>query len=172
MNGRDLLEAMSFLDEELVAASDTAPRVIPWKRILTLAACLCIVLLGAFSLTRISPREQIKEASADSFSLTEAASQMDAGQPETSRAEAAPEEAFASEAASIRVRIEELTDKGFRGTALEAGPDWNQGDSIQMEYAEDYQPDALILGAEYLVWVESFDPDTLCATVSRLEPIG
>ena len=93
MNGRDLLEAMSFLDEELVAASDTAPGVIPWKRILTLAACLCIVLLGAFSLTRISPREQIKEASADSFSLTEAASQMDAGQPETGRAEDASEEA-------------------------------------------------------------------------------
>lgn len=175
MNGQDLLEAMSFLNEELVAASDTAPRIIPWKRILTLAACLCIVLLGAFSLTRISPWQQTKEASADSFSLTEAAPQMDAGQPETAAAGASNEvlnDACSTEAPSILVRLEELTETGFRGTVLEDGSDWNQGDSLLIEYAEGFLPDPLTPGTEYRIWAESFDPQTHCAIIFQMEPVG
>jgi hypothetical protein len=51
MNEHDLLEAIGKTDEKLLEASEK--RHIPWKFLLTAAACLLLVLSTAFSL--ISP---------------------------------------------------------------------------------------------------------------------
>ena len=168
MNGRDLLEAMSFLDEELVAFSDAPPRVIPWKRALSLAACFCVLLAGAFFLFRLNPANQNKE-SAQAAAMFSA----DAALPETAcDAGEAPAADSAPVTLCCTVRLEELTETGFRATALEDTPDWEQGESILMEYAEGFLPNALTPGTEYRVWVESFDPQTHCATICQLEPVS
>lgn len=173
MNGRDLLEAMSFLDEELVASSDAPPRAFPWKRVLSLAACFCIVLAGAFFLFRLNPANQAKESATEAamFSATNAAA--DAALPETAcDVGEAPAADNASEELSYTVRLEELTETGFRATALEDTPDWEQGESILMEYAEGFLPDALTPGTEYRVWVESFDPQIHRAIIFQIEPVS
>lgn len=173
MNGRDLLEAMSFLDEELVAASDPPPRAIPWKRALSLAACFCVLLAGAFFLFRLNPANDAKESATEAAMFSAANAEADAALPETAcDGGEAPAAGNASEELSYTVRLEELTETGFRATALEDTPDWEQGESILMEYAEGFLPDALSPGTEYRVWAESFDPQTHCATIYQLEPVS
>ena len=173
MNGRDLLEAMSFLDEELVAASDAPARAFPWKRAASLAACFCVLLLGMFAFHRFSLGNEKSADMAEAIAYTAAAPQ-DAGQPETAAASGSEEreEVCSTEAPSILVRLEELTETGFRGTALEDGSDWNQGDSLLIEYAEGFLPDPLTPGTEYRIWAESFDPQTHCAIIFQMEPVG
>lgn len=173
MNGRDLLEAMSFLDEELVAASDPPPRAIPWKRALSLAACFCVLLAGAFFLFRLNPANDAKESATEAAMFSAANAEADAALPETAcDGGEAPAAGNASEELSYTVRLEELTETGFRATALEESPDWEQGDSLLIAYAEDFLPDALIPNTEYRIWVESFDPQTHCATIYQLEPVS
>lgn len=173
MNGRDLLEAMSFLDEELVAFSDAPPRVIPWKRALSLAACFCVLLAGAFFLFRLNPANNAKESTAETAMFSAANAKADAAVPETAcDAGEAPAADSAPVTLCCTVRLEELTETGFRATALEDTPDWEQGESILMEYAEGFLPNALTPGTEYRVWVESFDPQTHCATICQLEPVS
>ena len=172
MNGRDLLEAMSFLDEELVAASDAPPRAIPWKRALSLAACFCVLLVGAFFLFRLSPANQAKEAATEAAMFSAANAGADAAVPETAfDAAEASAAGNISEAIFYTVRLEVLTETGFRATALEESPDWEQGESILIEYAEGFLPAALTPGTEYRVWVESFDPQTHRAIIYQLEPV-
>ena len=173
MNGRDLLEAMSFLDEELVAFSDAPPRAIPWKRALSLAACFCVLLAGAFFLFRLNPANQAKESATEAAMFSAQNAATDAALPESAcDAGEAPAAGSTSDAISYTVRLEELTETGFRATALEDTPDWEQGESILMEYAEGFLPDALTPGTEYRVWVESFDPQTHCAIIFQLEPVS
>ncbi|MGN1015693.1 MAG: hypothetical protein ACI4PL_01735 [Faecousia sp.] len=173
MNGRDLLEAMSFLDEELVAASDAPPRAIPWKRVLSLAACFCILLAGAFFLFRLNPANQATESATEAAMFSAANAEADAALPETAcDVGEAPAAGNASEALCYTVRLEELTETGFRARALEESPDWEQGDSILIAYAEGFLPDALIPGTEYRIWVDSFDPQTHCATIFQIEPVS
>lgn len=172
MNGQDLLEAMSFLDEELVAASDAPARVFPWKQAVSLAACFCVLLLGTFAFLRFA--NQGKSNASEAVAFTAAAPQ-DSGQPETAAAGASNEvlkDACSTEAPSILVRLEELTETGFRGTVLEDGSDWNQGDSLLIEYAEGFLPDPLTPGTEYRIWAKSFDPQTHCAIIFQMEPVG
>ena len=48
MTGKAILEALSFVDEAYIeeAESGTLPAVLPLKKLLPLAACLCLILLG------------------------------------------------------------------------------------------------------------------------------
>ncbi len=50
MTGRDLLEGMSFVEEEFISESQTPlPHRKAWKQILTAAACVCILMLSIYS---------------------------------------------------------------------------------------------------------------------------
>ena len=50
MTGKDLFEGMSWVDERFVDEAEHAqlpkPRMIPWIRIASMAACLCLILFG------------------------------------------------------------------------------------------------------------------------------
>lgn len=50
MTGRDLFEGMSWVDERFVDEAENAilpePKVVPWIRIASVAACLCLILAG------------------------------------------------------------------------------------------------------------------------------
>ena len=85
MNGRDLLEAMSFLDEELVAASDAPPRAIPWKRTLSLAACFCFLLVAAFFLFRLNTATNTKDSPTEAVMFSSAKAEPDAASPDILR---------------------------------------------------------------------------------------
>ena len=55
MTGQELFYALSFVDERYIAEADTArlKAGIPWKKVLSVAACLCILIAGAYSLNRM-----------------------------------------------------------------------------------------------------------------------
>lgn len=53
MNGQDMLEAMSFVDEKYIEDAETAPKIrrLHWQPIAAMAACFCLVLYGYRTLT-------------------------------------------------------------------------------------------------------------------------
>lgn len=89
MSGQELFYALSFVDEKYVAEAQTA-RIssgIPWKKVLSVAACLCILIAGAFALQDmgITEKAAAPEAAAPPAAMQEA--------PEAAAPEAAPEAA-------------------------------------------------------------------------------
>lgn len=52
MNGKEMLEAMSFVDEKYIEDAESAPkrRRIHWQGFAAAAACLAVVLVGVWSL--------------------------------------------------------------------------------------------------------------------------
>lgn len=70
MTGLELLEGLSFVDEKFIAEAETAKlgRNIPWMKVLSVAACLCILMVGAFALKGFGHKgamEDMFEAAAD-----------------------------------------------------------------------------------------------------------
>ena len=131
------------------------------------------LLVAAFFLFRLNTANQAKGSATEAAMFSAQNAATDAAPAESAcDAGEAPAAGSASEAISYTVRLEELTVTGFRATALEDTPDWEHGESILMEYAEGFLPDALTPGTEYRVWVESFDPQTHCAIIFQLEPVS
>ena len=66
MNGKDILQGMSFISDELVQEADSQPirKRNPWKKWLPLAACLCLILGGAFSILLPGMGEVMRETGA------------------------------------------------------------------------------------------------------------
>lgn len=68
MSGRELLEGMSYVDERFVHEAETQTiqkRVIsPWMRLLPVAACLCILLVGVVSIWDMMPFDAKSESTA------------------------------------------------------------------------------------------------------------
>lgn len=167
MNGRDLLEAMSFLDEELIARSEPKPRSFRWQWAAALAACFCAVLLGSFCLNRLSSDKRTPLESAQ-FALTMDTDAKDRlCEEDAGSGTATAETACAAEILSARIRVEAITEDGFRGTALEASPHWQEGTALTVVYTD---TEALIPGEEYRIEIETFDPETLCVTIHSIEP--
>ena len=64
MTGQDLLYGFSFVDERFIAEAETAVlgRKVPWMKVLSVAACLCILIAGAFALENIGYKGAKEEA--------------------------------------------------------------------------------------------------------------
>ena len=66
MTGQELLYALSFVDERYIAEAETVKvgRKIPWMKVLSVAACLCILMAGAFAMTQMGYKGVTEEAAA------------------------------------------------------------------------------------------------------------
>lgn len=62
MNGKDLIESMTHIDEKYIAEAEETPRRRHWPEILVSAACLALVLVGAW---QFWPEQLIKEQAVD-----------------------------------------------------------------------------------------------------------
>ncbi len=62
MNGKDLIESMTHVDEKYIAEAEEAPKRRHWPEILVSAACLALVLVGAW---QFWPEQLIKEQAMD-----------------------------------------------------------------------------------------------------------
>lgn len=74
MTGQELFRALSFVDERYIAEAETArlKSGIPWMKVLSVAACLCILLTGAFALENMGHKgtmESAPEAEAPAASM-------------------------------------------------------------------------------------------------------
>lgn len=63
MTGKELLEGMSFVKDEIVQESEERPsRKRQYIRLLSMAACLCVVIAGAFAWEYFSRPQQLESA--------------------------------------------------------------------------------------------------------------
>lgn len=111
MNGQELMEGMSFVDEELLEeASRPFRTAAPRKKLLVAAACLALVL-GAAAVVQKSPIPGAGNTEGISGSQTD---------------QAAATEAAATEAApvcgtTLVVRVETILDEGFTASVVASG---------------------------------------------------
>ena len=125
MNGKELLEALSYIDEELLAEADLPARQNGWRRWGALAACLCILILGTISfrqLFRSGAIERTADEAAPEIAMAAGSAQHDSALTAES-AEEEPQEAGTPElidearnTASLptaQVRIIEITENGI-----------------------------------------------------------
>ncbi len=55
MNGKDLLQALSFAEEDIVAeAAERRGAVTPWKRLAAIAACFCLAIGCIYAVARMT----------------------------------------------------------------------------------------------------------------------
>ena len=66
MTGHELLLGFSYIDERFVAEADNTVRHrgVPWMKVLSVAACLCILMVGAFAMANIGHKNAMKETAA------------------------------------------------------------------------------------------------------------
>ena len=125
MNGKDLFEGMSFVDERFVeeAESMRIPKqtVAPWIKITSMAACLCLVLFGLHSLMPDQSLED-SELNLGMASGAEAApgEGAESEMPQESQtAPTTPAYGAAGEVPSLILRVDQITETGFVGTVAE-----------------------------------------------------
>lgn len=99
MTGQELFHALSFVDERYIAEAETARLSgrIPWVKVLSVAACLCILIAGAFALDNIGYKGAT-EAAPEAAAPQAAPEAMPEAAPEA--APLAPEEEIFEESAA------------------------------------------------------------------------
>ena len=109
MNGKDLFEAMSHVDERYVdeAESKMIPKNIPWIKLASMAACLCLIL---FALHNLKPNFNRTESMGIPEQSVEDAQESASG---------VPEDTPTGEVPSVILYVEEMTAVGFTGTVAE-----------------------------------------------------
>lgn len=118
MTGRELLEAMGYVDEKYVdeAENVTVPHVSRrgYLRIATLAACLCILVVGMTFLVHLPGLNGQKSCSADcaETEINALSPQVDPDQKQES-VEIAP--------LTLILRVEAMTEDGFTATVARTG---------------------------------------------------
>ena len=139
MTGQELFYALSVVDEKYVAEAETA-RITktPWMKYLSVAACLCIVLLGVYGMKNLVGSDKMPAADAPAamapMADAPAADAPAADAPpvmEDAVAEAAPGEFAAPETIPAELhhvgfahlRILEILEEGHYSVYVERVPD-------------------------------------------------
>ena len=118
MTGKDLFEGMSWVDEGFVDEAEheqlPKPRVIPWIRIASMAACLCLILFAIPHLLPLPENPRSPEDTAPHGSLED---------PQESQNSniLAPEDPPTGEIPNVILYVEEMTAEGFIGTVTDYG---------------------------------------------------
>ena len=182
MTGLELLEGLSFVDERFIQEAENARlgRSIPWMKWLSVAACLCILVVGAFAFGQMLPQR-----AKDAFEAAPEAAAPEAAPEMNDKSEAAVSEECAPEAAEIPVggqpvasavlRVTELREGGFTAVVekdtdlLEAGMQVLVilKDEVYGAGQSDLNigPDALLLAEN-----AAYDPETNTLYVTEISP--
>lgn len=133
MTGAELFEALSFVDEKYIQEAETARlgRNTPWMKVLSVAACLCILITGVYAFSRMQTKgamESISEAAAPEAAMEAVPAATEAAPTEEFRAEgsAAEKEDYSAAAGEleqipfVRLRITEVLEDGSFAATVEA----------------------------------------------------
>jgi len=178
VNGKELLEAMSFIDEEWVQASEAPPRAHrpgPWIRA---AACVCLLIMGLWSFHIFGNQAKKAESAIEETSLYESQADNALGADCVEAAPAAPaaepmetEAPRSVELSSAVVLVTELAEDGFTGSIQENALSLAQDTQVRVLFMEDFTPGVLPeVGQHCRVFVSYMDPDTLTLWISAMEP--
>ena len=185
MSGKELFEGMSYVDERFVdeAEHKTIAKHVTarWIKITSMAACLCLVLFSMYKLIPYWDWSVTEQAAGEAAEARpEGAVESEMGMEEQESASAA-DEAPASRAPEMMVRIQEVTETGFIGTVENMSGFTVFADgtqitvTIDLETDPDFDPDAYNPEDLILVMYTSWDENekTIVASIIGIveEPI-
>lgn len=183
MTGLELLEGLSFVDERFIQEAENARlgRSIPWMKWLSVAACLCILVVGAFAFGQMLPQR-----AKDAFVAAPEAAAPEAAPEMNDKSEAAVSEECAPEAAEIEagelqpvasavLRVTKLREDGFEAVVEKDTDLLETGmqvlvilkDAVYGAGQSDLNigPDALLLAEN-----AAYDPETNTLYVTEISP--
>ena len=120
MSGKDLFEAMSYVEERFVdeAENKTLPKrvVSPWIKVASMAACLCLIIFSLYILRgktegvgqveSAMPEAAVEDNMEQEFGVSVAGTATDGGAPRVP---------------NMMIRIQEVTETGFVGIVQNDG---------------------------------------------------
>ena len=111
MNGKDLFEGMSHIDERYIEEAETSafPRL-HWTQAAALAACLCLILFSLYA---------IQNPLAMEGSIPQDEQTIPAGGDEPMAGAASPEDSPMMEVPSVILYVQEQTEDGWIATVSE-----------------------------------------------------
>ena len=185
MSGKELFEGMSYVDERFVDEAEhktIAKRITaPWIEIASMAACLCLVLFSVYNLSQYWELGVTEQADGEAAEARpESAVEPETGMEEQEVASAA-DEAPATRAPEMMVRIQAITETGFIGAVHNNGgfTVFDDGTEItvtvDLETDPDFKPDDYEIGDLIYVMYTSWDENekTIVASILGIveEPI-
>lgn len=168
MSGKELFEGMSYVDERFVdeAEHKTIAKHVTarWIKVASMAACLCLIIFSMYKLIPYWDWSVTEQAAGEAAARPESAVEPEMGMEEQESASIA-DEAPASRAPEMMVRIQEVTETGFIGTVENMSGFMVFEDGTQITVTVDletdpnfdpnaYKPDNLIL-VMYTSWDEN-----------------
>lgn len=167
MNGQELVEAMGYVDEKYVAAADKKPvRAIHWQPIAAAAACLVLVLIGAW---RYLPQPQTNEAAVEEDAVMVSGTTRSSKEMEVGNGAAVM---MVTPFVEMTVQVLEWTEEGARCRVVDP---MNSGYKIEQELTvilSEVTEASMEYKAEPVYRVSflmSEDPDTITAAQWTLE---
>lgn len=187
MSGKDLFEGMSYVDERFVdeAENKTLPKriVSPWIKVASMAACLCLIIFSLYNLRPYLNRGETEGAAGQvaEDAVPEGGLENEKEQVSQESAVSSPDEALATRAPELMVRIQKLTETGFVGTVQNNGGFTVFSDgteisvTVDLETDPDFNPEDYQIGDLVHVMYTSWDETERTIVVSILgivdEPI-
>ena len=178
MSGKELFEGMSYVDERFVDEAEHKTIVkhvtARWIKMASMAACLCLILFSVYKLIPYWDWSVTEQAAGEAAEARpEGAVESEMGMEEQESDEIA-DEAPASRAPEMMVRIQELTQIGFIGTVQNNGGFMVFEDGTQIavtvdpETDPDFTPEKYKTGDLVYVMYTSWDEDELTIVASIL----
>ena len=167
MNGKDLLESMSHVDEKYIAeAEETPKRRLHWQPLATAAACLVLVLAGVWEfLPRQEKLDAAPQAAAFQAKIEEAVVERSLTQHEEDQVLTAGTPMLFSGLVEMTVRVEERGEEAYVCLVTDPGTsDYQVNDRVQIAAPQaDAEQAGAGKGALYRV---SFLPDQGAALIN------
>lgn len=184
MSGKELFEGMSYVDERFVdeAEHKTIAKHVTarWIKVASMAACLCLVLFSMYKLVPYWHWSVTEQTAGEAAARPESAVEPEMGMEEQESA-SAPDEAPATRAPEMMVRIQAITETGFIGTVQYNGgfTVFEDGTEIKvtvdLETDPEFKPGDYEIGDLIHVMYTSWDEDkqTIVASILGIveEPI-
>lgn len=185
MSGKELFEGMSYVDERFVdeAEHKTITKRVSarWVKVASMAACLCLVLFSMYKLIPYWDWSVTEQAAGEAAEARpEGAVESEMGMEEQESVSAA-DEAPATRAPEMMIRIQAITETGFIGTVQNNGgfTVFEDGTEItvtvDLETDPEFKPEDYEISDLIHVMYTSWDEDELTIVASILgiveEPI-
>lgn len=125
MSGKDLFEGMSYVDERFVDEAENKPlpkRIAsPWIKVVSMAACLCLIIFSLYTLHPYLNRGETEGAAGQDVAdaVPEGTVENELEQEPQESVIVAPEDSPAGEVLSVILYVEDMTDLGFIGTVAQ-----------------------------------------------------
>lgn len=185
MNGKDLFEGMSYVDERFVDEAEnktiSKPKVIPWLRAASMAACLCLILFG---LHYLFPNQAMEGT--EGADDKEIANQNPMENVIQDSQINVPENLPGGEIPNVILYVEEMTAEGFIATVTEFGETQRLGLATKLnvviaegtrsetadgDHAISGESQTDLSGCYVLVQFFDYDPDTATMVADSIQVI-